>query len=48
MRVFKTVHAEQGIAGLYNGLPITVMRAAPAHALIFFSFELIDQKLSVM
>ncbi|GBG29109.1 Mitochondrial substrate carrier family protein S [Hondaea fermentalgiana] len=35
-----TILRTQGLAGLYNGLPITCIRAAPSHALIFYFYEL--------
>jgi len=43
--VLKAVYKEQGVKGLYQGLTVTCFRAAPVHALIFFSFEWIDQAL---
>lgn len=45
INVLKTVYSEQGVRGLYHGLTVTCFRAAPAHALIFFSFEWIDRAL---
>lgn len=45
--VLSLVWSEQGLRGLYKGLPVTLFRAAPAHALIFFSFELVDEALKV-
>ncbi|KAH9261705.1 hypothetical protein BASA81_000361 [Batrachochytrium salamandrivorans] len=45
--VLSLVWNEQGLRGLYKGLPVTLVRAAPAHALIFFSFELVDDALKV-
>mmetsp|Transcript_21274 Transcript_21274/g.37530 ORF Transcript_21274/g.37530 Transcript_21274/m.37530 type:complete len:267 (-) Transcript_21274:335-1135(-) len=36
----RTILRSKGIGGLYNGLAITCMRAAPSHALIFYFYEL--------
>jgi hypothetical protein len=33
------VYKEKGIRGLYRGWGVTVTRAAPAHALIFATYE---------
>ena len=38
-RVFASVYAEEGARGLYKGLTVTCVRAAPAHAIIFLSYE---------
>lgn len=47
LTVLKTVFAEQGLRGVYQGLFVTLTRAAPAHFLIFFSFEFVDEFLKV-
>ena len=39
-QAFKTVLKEEGVRGLYQGLGITCIRAAPSHALIFYFYEL--------
>jgi len=44
-KVFTTVYAEAGLRGLYQGLPVTLMRAAPAHALVFVTFESVNARL---
>lgn len=45
--VLKTVFKEEGVRGLYKGLLITCIRAAPAHYLIFFSYEWADKALQL-
>ncbi|SCW02326.1 LAFE_0F03972g1_1 [Lachancea fermentati] len=35
----KNILARQGIAGMYRGLGITLLRAAPANAVIFYTYE---------
>ena len=45
-QVLDTVYKEEGIRGLYKGLSVTLFRAAPAHALIFFSYEWTSNTLS--
>ena len=39
LNVAKEIYLEHGVAGLYRGWGVTVLRAAPAHALIFASYE---------
>lgn len=39
-QAFRTVLKEEGVRGLYQGLGITCLRAAPSHALIFYFYEL--------
>ena len=34
-----SMYRNEGYAGLYRGWGVTVMRAAPAHALIFACYE---------
>ena len=46
--VFSTVFREAGFKGLYRGLPVTLVRAAPAHALVFITFEWTSSKLSAI
>jgi len=41
--VFNTVLREEGPRGLYRGSAITCARAAPAHALLFFAYEVADR-----
>jgi len=43
--VLRSVYREEGVRGLYKGLTVTLVRAAPAHALIFFSYEYTSAKL---
>ena len=38
----KTILKQKGIAGFYNGLGITLVRAAPANAVIFYTFDMIN------
>ena len=38
--VFRYIYATEGIAGLYRGWGITVLRAAPANAAVFFAYEM--------
>jgi solute carrier family 25 carnitine/acylcarnitine transporter 20/29 len=45
--VLSTVYKEEGTRGLYKGLAVTLVRAAPAHALIFFSYEWTSTKLAL-
>jgi len=45
-KVLADVYREERVRGLYKGLSVTLVRAAPAHALIFFSFEWTSTKLS--
>jgi len=40
--VFGQVLREDGVAGLYRGAGITCARAAPAHALLFFAYEVVS------
>lgn len=39
MDVFSTIVREDGVKGLYRGAAVTLARAAPAHALLFFAYE---------
>lgn len=39
METFWAIYRQNGIRGLYRGWGITVARAAPAHALIFATYE---------
>jgi len=43
--VFRTVIREDGVRGLYRGVGITAARAAPAHAALFFAYEVVDRQL---
>lgn len=36
----RTIAREEGVGALYRGWGITVLRAAPSHALIFATYEL--------
>jgi hypothetical protein len=45
-RVTKVIYQEEGIRGLYKGLTVTCVRAAPAHAMIFYTFELCESILA--
>jgi hypothetical protein len=36
---FMSMYRNEGYAGLYRGWGVTVLRAAPAHALIFACYE---------
>ncbi|XBW36783.1 hypothetical protein QEN19_002360 [Hanseniaspora menglaensis] len=38
-KALRTVFAQNGIAGFYKGLGITLARAAPANAVIFYTFD---------
>jgi hypothetical protein len=40
-RVLKTIFRQEGIRGLYSGWGITCVRAAPSHACIFATYELV-------
>lgn len=39
VKTFQSVYRAEGIQGLYRGWGITAARAAPAHALIFATYE---------
>ena len=41
----KIIAKQKGIVGFYNGLGITLVRAAPANAVIFYTFDLINNSL---
>ena len=45
-QVWRTIAAEEGLRGFYKGLTVTCVRAAPAHALIFLSFEWTEEFLA--
>ena len=45
LTVATEIYAEHGMRGLYRGWGVTVMRAAPAHALIFACYEAISARL---
>lgn len=45
VEVFGTVLKEEGVRGLYRGAGVTCARAAPAHALLFFAYEVADRML---
>lgn len=45
VEVFRQVLREDGVAGLYRGAGITCARAAPAHALLFFAYEVASSQL---
>ena len=47
-KVARTVYAETGIRALYTGLPITLVRAAPAHALVFVTFDVVSVWLATL
>ena len=38
--VLRSIHAQEGIAGLYRGCSLTMLRAAPTSATLFASYEL--------
>lgn len=40
LEVLRTVVREEGVGGLYRGVGITCIRAAPAHAALFYAYEL--------
>jgi hypothetical protein len=40
LTTMRSIYQREGIAGLYRGWGITVLRAAPAHALIFYFYEM--------
>lgn len=42
LEVFRSVVREEGVQGLYRGLTITCLRAAPAHALLFYAYEVVS------
>ena len=42
----RNIFQREGFVGLYNGWGITVLRAAPAHALIFYCYEKVNAILS--
>jgi hypothetical protein len=44
--VAKEIWREHGVAGLYRGWGVTVLRAAPAHALIFACYEAVSARLT--
>jgi len=39
LTTLKDIYRQEGIRGLYRGWGITAVRAAPAHALIFATYE---------
>ncbi|KAL6934733.1 hypothetical protein ACO0OL_003278 [Hanseniaspora opuntiae] len=41
----KTILSQKGIHGFYNGLGITLIRAAPANAVIFYTFDMVNNYL---
>lgn len=41
--IFSDVWRRQGVRGLYSGMGITLLRAIPANAAIFLSYELLMQ-----
>jgi hypothetical protein len=45
LEVARRIYAENGVRGLYRGWLVTVLRAAPAHALIFACYEAVAKRL---
>lgn len=41
----ESILSQKGIHGLYNGLGITLIRAAPANAVIFYTFDMVNNHL---
>ena len=42
----RRIYATQGVGGFYRGFGITMLRAAPANAAVFFTYETIAKALT--
>jgi hypothetical protein len=40
LSTFRSIYSSQGIRGLYSGLGVTLIRAVPANACIFYCYEM--------